>query len=479
MDGNLSLNYGFTWRPCRGALDRAASKAENKGGAAMPLVTTNITQTGGGVAGLTFGLDDQTWTVMQNVAVSSLSGRGVDMIHVGDTLLNLGAVIGEYISGVGVTGADATITNGLNGTIEGSSGILGGQGVEGLYVNNAGTIDGFFDDGVVFGGGYGKLVNSGQVTGAFAGVDVLNVTDDNVRIYNNGTINGQFGIYSDATKPDLSLSDGITYIYNAGTISGRGTSIGIWAGYAEIHNSGVLMGDVEDSSDSNAMYNSGVVHGDVYLNGGNDFYQGAGAGSVSGAVHGGDGNDVLLGSGAEDRLGGDAGNDGIMGGGGDDLLSGGDGNDVILGGAGDDLIGGDAGNDSVAGGAGDDLIAGGAGRDVLRGGSGADTFAYFNVTDSQNAGPGHAGMDIILDFHSSEHDVLDVSAIDANATLAGDQPFTFIGNHSFSHTAGELRYATVANGNAFVFGDVDGDGVADFSVQLLHVSSMSAGDFVL
>ena len=49
---------------------------------------------------------------------------------------------------------------------------------------------------------------------------------------------------------------------------------------------------------------------------------------------------------------------------------------------------------------------------------------------------------------------------------------------AFSHHAGELNYA-VANGNTFVKGDVNGDGVADFSVLLHGVTSLHATDFIL
>ena len=60
--------------------------------------------------------------------------------------------------------------------------------------------------------------------------------------------------------------------------------------------------------------------------------------------------------------------------------------------------------------------------------------------------------------------------------LANDQAFSFIGAAFFSHTAGELR--NFANGGSWlVQGDVNGDGVADFTLTLN--SQPAAGDFIL
>jgi len=44
--------------------------------------------------------------------------------------------------------------------------------------------------------------------------------------------------------------------------------------------------------------------------------------------------------------------------------------------------------------------------------------------------------------------------------------------------AGQLRYAQ-AGGNTFVMGDVNGDAVADFTIQVAGTLFLSSGDFVL
>jgi len=42
-----------------------------------------------------------------------------------------------------------------------------------------------------------------------------------------------------------------------------------------------------------------------------------------------------------------------------------------------------------------------------------------------------------------------------------------------------VRYVTNVKGNASVFADVDGDGVADLRIFLLNVQSLDRGDFLL
>ena len=75
-------------------------------------------------------------------------------------------------------------------------------------------------------------------------------------------------------------------------------------------------------------------------------------------------------------------------------------------------------------------------------------------------------------------EVIDLGGIDANAGLANDQAFSFIGNAGFSHTAGELQ-ARAFGANTLVSGDVDGDGKGDFQILLTGSVALQATDFVL
>jgi len=156
-------------------------------------------------------------------------------------------------------------------------------------------------------------------------------------------------------------------------------------------------------------------------------------------------------------------------------LTGNSGKNVIKGADGDDRLYGRAGNDQLDGGAGIDKLIGGAGADRLTGGADADTFIFTKAAESNMSG---TGRDTILDFSHAQRDKLGLSLIDAVAGVAGNQAFDFIGTAAFSHHAGELRY-TAVNGNVYVYGDINGDGATDFSVQLHHLTSIQAGDFIL
>jgi serralysin len=124
------------------------------------------------------------------------------------------------------------------------------------------------------------------------------------------------------------------------------------------------------------------------------------------------------------------------------------------------LVGGLAG-DTLTGGGGQDLIYGNAGADTLKGNGGADTFRYDKTSESTGS-----SMDIILDFGLG--DVLDLSRIDANSNVDGNQAFSFIGSAAFTNQAGQLRAYEDPNnaGRWFIEGDVDGNGTADMVIRL-------------
>ena len=138
----------------------------------------------------------------------------------------------------------------------------------------------------------------------------------------------------------------------------------------------------------------------------------------------------------------------------------------------DNLIGMNA-NDVLSGGAGSDTLTGGLGRDRLFGGPGADAFRFNLPRESSVKAP-----DIIADFHHAQGDKIDLSHIDANIRQMGDQAFHFIGAQSFHHRAGELHFVK-AVGHVFVEGDVNGDGRADFRIDVHGASTLFHGDFVL
>jgi VCBS repeat-containing protein len=244
-------------------------------------------------------------------------------------------------------------------------------------------------------------------------------------------------------------------------------------------------------------------------NGGNNLLSGL-VGNDS--LYGGTGADTLLGGADNDVLDGGAGADSMVGGAGDDTYVVDDAGDAVTelpgggydrviasvgvtlwdeverltftgmadltgtgnalanridGNGGNNLLIGGAGGDTLHAGAGADTLVGGEARDRLYGGAGADVFRVLNVSDSP---AGSSTRDTISDFSVADDDVIDLSAIDANSLVAGNQAFTWIGATSFGKVAGQLRYS-----GGVLAGDVNGDGVADLEVVVSGSPALSPG----
>ena len=147
---------------------------------------------------------------------------------------------------------------------------------------------------------------------------------------------------------------------------------------------------------------------------------------------------------------------------------------------GNDTLNGGSGNDTLLGGDGLDILWGESGADTLTGGTGADTFAYAATNDS---GVGVGLRDVITDFLSGT-DRIDLSGIDANAAVAGNQAFTLIGATSTFTAAQQLAYHyEVLNSVEYTVmeGNVDASLTADFqiAVQGHHVFARGTADLVL
>lgn len=138
-----------------------------------------------------------------------------------------------------------------------------------------------------------------------------------------------------------------------------------------------------------------------------------------------------------------------------------------------DVIQGGGGGDNLTGLSGNDTLNGEAGRDTLTGSAGADTFVLSSLSDS---GLGSLA-DLIADFTSGT-DKIDLSSLDADSATGGDQAFNWLGTTAFSNVAAQLRYEVVGSVRN-IYGDVDGDGLADFQLQLTGTGTLVSGDFVL
>jgi Ca2+-binding RTX toxin-like protein len=145
----------------------------------------------------------------------------------------------------------------------------------------------------------------------------------------------------------------------------------------------------------------------------------------------------------------------------------------------DNILIGNTNANSLDGRASDDILTGGLGKDMLSGGIGADTFDFNSKLESKKG----ALRDVITDFDKGVDDI-DLAGIDAKSGVAGNQTFKFIANHNFHHKKGELHYVKhnepgAAHDKTIIEGDTNGDGKADFQIELSGLIKLTAGDFAL
>lgn len=262
------------------------------------------------------------------------------------------------------------------------------------------------------------------------------------------------------------------------------------------------------------------------------------------AISAGDGNDVVEGGAGRDALNGGWGDDHIFGGAGADLIQGEAGVDRIFGQAGNDLINAGAGNDTAFGGAGDDLFIGEAGDgndsywgDEIDGGNGIDTLDLSTITadltvdlgngllgrgsavSSQsgtdtlwsienvatgsgndtitasravNVMEGGAGNDTfrfldvesangdtILDFEPGDR--LDLSGIDADLAVPGNQSFTLVAGPAFTASAQLMVSYETRDGADYtiVKGNVGAGVEEEFRIELKGTHTLNGTNFTL
>ncbi|HTV68158.1 MAG TPA: calcium-binding protein [Rhizobiaceae bacterium] len=410
--------------------------------------------------------------------------------------------------GNGLTDSRNKVLIGGTGSVQallGSGSAIHATGSE-ANVENHGSIwsngTGIFLD-LVSGAGGSRITNSGTIE-ADTAIHRTGGTQS-VTVENSGTIKAFNAFYSDGDATD--------WFTNTGDITGY-----------------VLLGGGDDRYMGSGGTISGVVYGadgeDILTGGaGADFFTG---GDQNDTLEGGGGNDELFGANHNDTLAGGAGADELNGGDGTDTMEGGTGNDlyyvdiaadsineaanqgtdtvisevtltlktnferltldtvlaangtgnavanIITGGDGANHLRGLAGNDQLLGMAGADKLTGGTGADRLAGGADGDRFIFNSAAESRKGN----GIDKIIDFSRAEGDKIELTAIDANSTIAGNQAFKFIGTKAFTGKAGELRYVK-AGSDSIITADINGDGKADFTVISDVAVTFSKGDFIL
>ena len=243
---------------------------------------------------------------------------------------------------------------------------------------------------------------------------------------------------------------------------------------------GLAGNDTITTLGGNDVITGGAGNDNISAGGGNDVIRYSGTGEGFDSVNGGDGTDRIEAAakgtkigltsvtGVESITSNGLANVSILGSSGSDTL---DFTNVTL--TGIASINGGAGNDTILGSAGADTIIGLAGADILSGNGGADIFDYNVATHSRGT-----TRDRILDFEDGT-DKIDLAGIDASTASNGNQAFTFIGGGAFTNKAGQLRVDTSDSTKTLIYGDTNGDGVADFALELAGSHSLSAGDFFL
>jgi serralysin len=457
-----------------------------------------------------------------NGIVSIAGGAGDDTLSViGDFEVDLYGDIRDYTGSDNFVFGNDTLEGNMNygyGDFEDASGstiILGGDDAftgsfyrafgDGRHISNGARVSGGNDTFTMTG-------DSGSgITELFG--DVFNVTDS--------TLIGGDDIFTgnrDSTQDFYVYADAIFINGSSLVIGGNDIVYGT-------DGNGEIFGDVADISSGSV-----VIGGDdtIYGYGGADTLYGdwrTNSGTGIGGddyLDGGEGDDTLFGNGGDDMLIGGAGADDIYGGDGIDTVSfagaagrvivdlqnsainfgdavgdtytdveifiGTNSNDQLRGDSNDNIFFGGASSDKIFGRAGDDTLNGEGGADAIYGNSGADTmtggddtlrdrFIYFNSSES---GVGSGNRDIITDFTSGE-DRIEISRFDANSVGGGgNDVFDFVANAAFSNTAGELRYyQDMYSNRTIIQADFDGDGIADFEIELNGIMDLVATDFLL
>ena len=312
-------------------------------------------------------------------------------------------------------------------------------------------------------GGNDTLIGSGSEDVLFGGIgnDVIEGRAGNDTIYGGGDGTNQlFG--NDGNDLVFAGTGGDFIGGGAGndTVRGGAGNDTIYGGLGDDNIGGGAGNDlIFGAAGANIIW-GGLGNDTVHGGTGSDTIYGGGNGTNQ--LFGNDGNDLIFAGSGGDFIGGGAGNDTIRGGDGADTIYGGLSNDDLAGGAGNDVIFGSTGNNTIWGGLGNDTIHGGTGKDVMNGGPGADTFVFASAA---HIGIG-LGRDVISGFQSGV-DQIDLRAL--NTTFNGTAGVLGGGQASFFYFAA----------SGLLIGDQNGNGAADWVLELAGAPTVTAGDFLL
>ncbi|WP_157220649.1 calcium-binding protein [Flavisphingomonas formosensis] len=452
-------------------------------------VTGQLIYDDGGLDGVVHGgaLGSTEFHGVENLSITSgagndtlFGGGGVDMLNggSGNDIVNGGAGNDKLYGSFGVdtvSYADAAggITLNLISTTYQNT---GGSGID--LVNSIENVVGSAFDDVLTGNQFSNIFTGG------AGDDRLEGGLGNDFLYGgDGMDVASYAAAGGAVRVSLAITTAQSTI-SAGTDTLAGIENLIGGAYDD-----QLTGDEGNNMLTGNAGNDSLKGGlgDDVLNGGAGVDTASYAGTSSGVTidlsltaaqdtHGA-GVDTLLfvenvtGSDYDDVLTGSAQVNVMLGGKGNDIIDAGSSSDTVDGGYGNDILKGAAGDDILVGGVGSDTLIGGGGADTLTGGTQGDRFVYASAGESTVD-----AADRITDF--AKGDSLDLSAIDADTTVAGDQAFHLA--PAFTSTAGEymLSYDAGTNTTTALF-DTNGDANADMAILFTGDVTALTGSWVL
>lgn len=434
------------------------------------------------------GLGDDTYNVdIAGYSLIESSGAGTDLINA-----SISWVLGSNFENLTLTGSAA-----INGTGNTLDNVITGNGAAN-QLNGGGGVDlllGGGGDDILDGGVGGDTMKGGT------GNDTYYVSNAFDRVYEN-TGGGTDTVYSTIS---YKLGANVENLTLTGTASINATGNAV--NNTLIGNSG---NNILDGGAGADVMKGGAGDDSYYV--GNSFdraYESVGGGTdtvystVSFTLGSNVENLTLLGTSSINATGnainntliGNSGNNILDGGAGADVMKGGVGNDVYYVGNGYDQVVENAaeGTDTVyssvsytlganlenltllgtasidatgntrdnvlVGNDGNNDLTGGGGADTLTGGSGNDVFWFLALADSDPA-----AYDYITDFttvsgESGTDDQIDLSSIDANSSVDGDQAFIWGGITPTANGAWTTTPTTHEDGSAdwVLYADVNGD----------------------
>ena len=412
--------------------------------------------------------DENAFTIMDSSGIDTVDWSGFaanQMIDLNpETNSNIGGLVGNM-----------TIARGT--WIENA---VGGSGSDVIYGNVLGNVlrPGAGND-VVYGGAGNDVIDDlpgggNDYLSGDAGADT--VYGSNGNDYLSGGTDNDF-LFGEADNDTLIGGVGVDSVYG-----GDGNDL--------VYDDDYVTFDVNDGGAgtdwidySLITFASGIVS--INLNTGITTVLNGNTEQVSGFenARGSQGGESIFGTAATNVLGGQGGNDTVDGWLGQDSVYGDAGNDLLYGGPGADLVNGGADNDTLVGGDGIDTLNGGAGRDVLQAGSSNDRFVFAAVSDSPL---GAAACDMLQagggapafqGAGAAAGDRIDLAAIDANLTAAGNQAFVFGG------TAKGHLWCVNSGTTTVVYANILNDAAAEVQLGILDggvlASAYKAADFFL